>query len=171
MTHSVAILGASGSGPMKPEARRELDRARRLHREGDARRAMRIYTRLLDAYPGQPDLLILAATAALQLERDDQAETLLLQMFRGAGVEGLSAMPVVRSWNRGWLARPLLGVQRKSIRAWAEARGLDLDIDQAREHIYGMSYSEWKAKYQTEATPEQLEAFRQVMADPDLTTD
>jgi tetratricopeptide (TPR) repeat protein len=61
---------------MKPEARRELDRARRLHREGDARRAMRIYTRLLDAYPGQPDLLILAATAALQLERDDQAETL-----------------------------------------------------------------------------------------------
>ena len=57
--------------------------------------------------------------------RDDQAETLLLQMFRGAGVEGLSAMPVVRSWNRGWLARPLLGVQRASIRAWAEARGLN----------------------------------------------
>ena len=56
--------------------------------------------------------------------RDDQAETLLLQMLRGAGVEGLSAMPAVRPWNRGWLARPLLGVRRESIRAWGEARDL-----------------------------------------------
>jgi len=34
--------------------------------------------------------------------------------------------------------------------------GLDLDKMTAREIIYGMPYAEWKAKYQTEVTPEQL---------------
>jgi hypothetical protein len=33
-----------------------------------------------------------------------------------------------------------------------------------------MSYEEWKQKYQKEATPEQQEAFRKVMAKPELTT-
>ena len=31
--------------------------------------------------------------------------------------------------------------------------------DQAREEVYGMPYAEWKAKYQTEASPEQQAAF------------
>ncbi|MDX1693483.1 MAG: DUF1244 domain-containing protein [Ketobacteraceae bacterium] len=43
--------------------------------------------------------------------------------------------------------------------AAAEEQGLDLDYEQAREIIYGMPYSEWKEKYQPEATPEQLAAF------------
>lgn len=43
--------------------------------------------------------------------------------------------------------------------AAAEERGLQIDYDQAREIIYGMPYSEWKQKYQLEATPEQLAAF------------
>lgn len=41
----------------------------------------------------------------------------------------------------------------------AEQRGDALDYDQAREYVYGMPYSEWKANYQQEATPEQLAAF------------
>ena len=41
----------------------------------------------------------------------------------------------------------------------AEARGAELDYDQAREHVYGMPYAEWKATYQQEATPEQQAAF------------
>lgn len=57
--------------------------------------------------------------------RDDQAETLLLQLLRGAGVEGLAAMPAIREWNQGWHARPLLGFQRRQIRAWAVAHHLD----------------------------------------------
>jgi hypothetical protein len=69
----------------------------------------------------------------------------------------------------------LAGFCRNCLSKWylaaAKARGLDLDLDQAREHIYGMSYAEWKAQHQKEATPEQLEAFRKVMADPNLTTD
>ena len=36
---------------------------------------------------------------------------------------------------------------------------VDIDYDQARELVYGMPYSEWKDKYQKEATPEQMAAF------------
>ncbi len=36
----------------------------------------------------------------------------------------------------------------KWYRAAAEERGLEMDYEQAREIIYGMPYSEWKAKYQ-----------------------
>src|SRR5882757_10318654 len=42
--------------------------------------------------------------------RQDQAETLLLQALRGAGVKGLSAMPVCRVLGLGWHARPVLDV-------------------------------------------------------------
>ena len=41
----------------------------------------------------------------------------------------------------------------------AKEQGLEIDYDQAREMVYGMPYSEWKSRYQTEATPEQLAAF------------
>ena len=51
--------------------------------------------------------------------RDDQAETLLLQLLRGAGVEGLAAMPMVREWSGGWHARPLLAWSRAAIHEWA----------------------------------------------------
>jgi len=40
----------------------------------------------------------------------DQAETLLLQLLRGAGLKGLSAMPVRRPFAQGWHLRPLLDV-------------------------------------------------------------
>ena len=40
----------------------------------------------------------------------------------------------------------------KWYRAEAESRDVDLDYEQARELIYGMPYSEWKAKYQDEAS-------------------
>ncbi|UXI66599.1 DUF1244 domain-containing protein [Tahibacter amnicola] len=41
----------------------------------------------------------------------------------------------------------------------AAERGADLSKDQAREHIYGMPFGEWKSRYQKDATPEQLAAF------------
>jgi hypothetical protein len=49
----------------------------------------------------------------------------------------------------------------KWYRAAAEDRGLDLSYDDAREIVYGMPYAKWKAKHQTEATPEQLAAFKE----------
>ena len=42
----------------------------------------------------------------------------------------------------------------------AEADGIDLSKDEARERVYGMPYAEWKANHQTEATPEQMAAFK-----------
>ena len=47
----------------------------------------------------------------------------------------------------------------KWYRAAAEERGLDLSYEQAREIVYGMPYAEWKARHQTEATPEQKAQF------------
>jgi hypothetical protein len=59
----------------------------------------------------------------------------------------------------------LAGFCRNCLSNWmkdaADERGIALTKDQAREHVYGMPYDEWKAKYQTEATPEQKAAFAQ----------
>jgi tRNA(Ile)-lysidine synthase len=54
---------------------------------------------------------------------DDQAETLLLQLLRGAGVRGLAAMPEVMTLGRGRLVRPWLELPRSHIEAWLRARG------------------------------------------------
>lgn len=56
---------------------------------------------------------------------DDQAETLLLQLLRGAGVPGLAAMPRQARLGAGWLARPLLDVPRSALLAYAGVHGLD----------------------------------------------
>lgn len=44
--------------------------------------------------------------------------------------------------------------------AAAQEQGITLDYEQVREKIYGMPYSEWKDKFQIEATPEQLAAYQ-----------
>lgn len=58
----------------------------------------------------------------------------------------------------------LSGFCRNCLSKWykaaAEERSIELDYDAAREIIYGMPYKDWKEKYQTEATPEQLKAFK-----------
>jgi hypothetical protein len=41
----------------------------------------------------------------------------------------------------------------------AEEQGVGLDYDQAREHVYGMPYGEWKKLHQQPASPEQLAAM------------
>jgi hypothetical protein len=49
----------------------------------------------------------------------------------------------------------------KWYRSAANERGIELDYDQAREIVYGMKYNDYKDKYSKEATPEQLEAFKE----------
>jgi hypothetical protein len=63
----------------------------------------------------------------------------------------------------------LSGFCRNCLSRWyqeeANARGVDLGKDDAREIVYGMPFSEWKAKYQTEASPEQQAAFEKAAKD------
>ena len=56
--------------------------------------------------------------------RDDQAETLLFRLLRGAGVQGLSAMPASRPLGTGQLVRPLLNCSRDELLAYAREHGL-----------------------------------------------
>ena len=51
--------------------------------------------------------------------QDDQAETLLLQLCRGAGPKGLAAMPLIKKFGTGQLARPLLNFSRQQLLDYA----------------------------------------------------
>jgi tRNA(Ile)-lysidine synthase len=81
--------------------------------------------RLRYAALAQAALTAGARVVALAHQRDDQAETVLLQLLRGAGPHGLAGMPVLRSDPRGvtWW-RPLLALPRKVIDEYACATGL-----------------------------------------------
>ncbi|MAW44582.1 MAG: DUF1244 domain-containing protein [Gammaproteobacteria bacterium TMED243] len=58
----------------------------------------------------------------------------------------------------------LAGFCRNCLSKWykasADDQGVSLDLDDARQAVYGMTYDEWKNTYQTEATPEQLAAMQ-----------
>ncbi|HEU4516803.1 MAG TPA: tRNA lysidine(34) synthetase TilS [Steroidobacteraceae bacterium] len=67
----------------------------------------------------EPDERLLTAQ-----HRDDQLETVLIQLLRGAGVTGLAAMPARTGFGPGWQLRPLLDVDRAEIRAYAAQHGI-----------------------------------------------
>ncbi len=84
---------------------------------------------------------------------EDQAETLLLQALRGAGVKGLSAMPPCRPLGRGWHLRPLLEVPQAALLALAAHAGAavldpmnqDLRFDRSylRRQVWPLIESRW----------------------------
>jgi len=63
----------------------------------------------------------------------------------------------------------LTGMCRNCLSRWyqeaANERGIEMSKDEAREVIYGEPYSEWVAKYQTEATEKQQAAFKVAFAE------
>lgn len=67
---------------------------------------------------GEGELLLTAH------HRDDQGETLLLQLMRGSGTRGLAAMPSRLALGRGTLLRPLLDYTRAELAVWADAQRL-----------------------------------------------
>lgn len=70
-----------------------------------------------------------AARIALGHHGDDQAETVLMRLLRGAGAAGLGGM----RWRRGRFIRPLLGVSRADVEAYCQAFRLDTRLDPTNE--------------------------------------
>ena len=88
-------------------------------------------------------------------ELDERTRTELEAAAFRTLVEHLRAHPEVQNIDLMNLAGFCRNCLSKWYRAAALERGLDLSDEQAREIVYGMPYAEWKAKHQTEATPEQ----------------
>ncbi|MCU7937735.1 MAG: tRNA lysidine(34) synthetase TilS [gamma proteobacterium symbiont of Bathyaustriella thionipta] len=62
---------------------------------------------------------------------DDQAETLLLQLLRGSGTKGLSAMPRVKPFSKGLICRPILDYRKQDILDYARQHQLDWIEDES----------------------------------------
>jgi uncharacterized protein len=90
---------------------------------------------------------------------DDKTRTELEAAAFRRLVEHFRAHPEVQNIDLMNLAGFCRNCLSKWYRAAAEERGLEMSYDQAREIVYGMPYDEWKAKHQTEATPEQKQAW------------
>jgi len=60
---------------------------------------------------------------------DDQLETVMLALMRGAGIDGLAAMPACTRFGLGWHLRPLLPFTRAELANWAQAHRLPVVDD------------------------------------------
>ena len=65
---------------------------------------------------------------------DDQAETLLLQLFRGAGIDGMAAMSSLKEMPKGALARPFLQHSRQTLEDYARTHQLSWVEDESNEN-------------------------------------
>lgn len=70
---------------------------------------------------------------ALGHHRDDQVETILLKLLRGAGPQGLGGMRVLRPFTRGFLWRPLLETPRETLRRYLSENAISC-IDDPANH-------------------------------------
>jgi len=85
---------------------------------------------------------------ALAHQANDQVETLLMNLTRGAGTHGLAAMRPVSHWRGLWLVRPLLGLWRADIEAWARLEQVpwrEDDSNHSRDH--------WRNRVRHEVLP------------------
>ncbi len=90
---------------------------------------------------------------------DDQTRTEIEAAAFRRLVEHLRARTDVQNIDLMNLAGFCRNCLSKWYQAAADERGVQLDKAGAREIVYGMPYGEWKAKHQTEATPEQQAKF------------
>jgi tRNA(Ile)-lysidine synthase len=100
----------------------KLPQKKSLGIEGEARQLR--YEKLLKS---KTDLVVLAH------HEDDQAETFLLQLIRGAGVKGLSSMAHFDDTRRLW--RPLLNTSRIDIETYAKKHKLKWIEDESNQNI------------------------------------
>lgn len=100
-----------------------------LDQRGVEEAARRARYQALDRHIGSRDVLLTAH------QQDDQAETVLLQLLRGAGVQGLAAMPAITAFGAGRHARPLLSFSRASIVNYARENDLRWIEDPSNAHV------------------------------------
>lgn len=144
-THGVPVLAAHVDHGLQPESGRwsgqcrsfagrlgieflslavDVDRRSGLGLEAAARAAR--YGALADLL-GEGDWLLSAH------HRDDQAETLLLNLTRGSGPSGLAGIGEIRPLGAGWLVRPLLAVSRDALEEYAHRHALAWISDPSNE--------------------------------------
>jgi tRNA(Ile)-lysidine synthase len=83
----------------------------------------------LAKYVGESDWLLSAH------HRNDQAETLLLNLMRGSGPAGIAGIGLLTPFAAGWLVRPLIDVSRDALEAYAAARDLHWVDDPSNEDL------------------------------------
>ena len=89
----------------------------------------------LKSLVGAGDALLVAQ------HRDDQLETVLLQLFRGSGLRGLSAMPERMVFGQGIMLRPLLNIAKSAIDDYARTQGLSWVEDPSNlSHEYDRNF-------------------------------
>jgi len=101
--------------------------------------------------------------------QDDLAETILLQLLRGAGPAGLAAMPECKKFSTGIHLRPLLAYSRTELQAYASSHGLwwvedpsnelnDFDRNYLRNEIMPKLLERWPATQKTLSRSAKLQA-------------
>lgn len=68
--------------------------------------------------------------------RNDQAETLLLNMLRGTGTKGMVGIHRLTRLDKGWLARPMLGISRQEIDTYAQAHKMEWQEDPSNSDLH-----------------------------------
>lgn len=92
-------------------------------------------------YKAFADLISAQDGLLLGHHQDDQAETLLLQLLRGAGIDGLAAMPIQKQLPKGKLFRPFLSYSRQQLEAYAKQHGLAWIEDESNlDHEFSRNY-------------------------------
>jgi tRNA(Ile)-lysidine synthase len=122
----VEALAASLGLPFLADRGDVPARARRERRSlEDAARAARYEFFERARVQTQADLVALGHT------RDDQAETVLLRLLRGAGPRGLAGMYP----HKGCVVRPLLGCRRRDLREWLAGRHVSFAEDESNQDV------------------------------------
>ncbi len=128
-----------------------LSKQKELGLEAAAREERyRVFAELLQA----GEVLVTAHNA------NDQAETVVLQLLRGAGPKGLAAMPVMKELGQGRLWRPLLSTSRVEIEIYAKQQQLQWIEDESnvvedyarnflRQQIMPKLQAQWPASLTT----------------------
>lgn len=72
---------------------------------------------------------------------DDQVETFMLNLMRGAGLDGLSSMPEIKTFGKGFHGRPFLSIGKEELTEYAVSEGLQWVEDESnKDSVYDRNF-------------------------------